>query len=286
MMEVIQYTATHEAILEALSRCKFLSTGQLMDLAIMPGQRANLNREIKKLRDRENAPLETLTFASNPSRGKLESVHYLTKDGEKLLVDYFGYAPEQINRPIGNATFFYKDYNHRKNTIDLHVALLKEEKGGKGKLEFFDSYFDKTGNNRVGKNLQSKTKIQFSDEEHLIADGIALWNDPLGNQSLLALEMYNGKDTLRVINSLTQHLKALNAGTLAHKVQEQYPDFNKGYRVYSVFEHPSNLKAVWDRIQGLDYFTEASHFFLFKSLQDIHERGFWNGWIDLNGIKV
>lgn len=284
-MQSIHFSATHEAILEALARCKFLTTGQLMELAIMPRQRANLNREVKKLRDLDQAPIATLTFASHPSRGKLESVHYLTKEGERLLIDHFDYSKERVKRPIGKSTFFYKDYNHRKNTIDLQVALLKEEKAGKGKLIFFDTYFDKIGNNRVSKNLQSKTKIQYSEDEHLIADGIALWRDNQGESALMALEMYNGKDTLRVINSLTQHLKALHEGTLARKVQEQFPEFKKGYKVLCVFEHPSNLKAVWNRMQGIEYFTESSHFFHFKSLDDIQNNGFLNGWIDLNGVE-
>ncbi len=267
------------AVLEALAKCKFLTVGQMIDLGIKR-DRANLNRELKAMRDWAKSPIANKNFGSDPSEGKLESVHYLTEHGERLLLEGSGLEENEIKRPVGRSSLFYKDYHHRRNTIDIHVALLKEEQAGNGRIIFFDTYFDQEGNNRRDGNARSKTKVALSDGSHLIADAVAMWQGREGNL-LFAIEMYNGKDTGRVERQLYQHLVALNEGQLVANTGH-----DKGYRVLCLFEYLPQLQSAWERLNAHPAYAEAKAYFLAKPLQNLKSQPFHKGWLDLEGTET
>lgn len=267
---------SQQLILEYLAKCKFLTVSQMMALGIK-NDRANLNRELKALRERDKAPIAHKNFGADPVEGKLESVHYLTAAGEKLLQEHTDI--QFIRRPIGDSTLFYKDYKHRKNTIDIQVALLQQEAQGKGELRWFEAYFDQEGNNRSQANARSKTKIVLSDGRFLIADAVAVW-DNYSHYQAFALEMYNGKDTGRVERALWQHAIALSEGLLVEKLQAQFPTV-KGYQVLCVFEQESCLRAVWQRLAQNPEYENFKGYFLAKTLAEIQQRGFFGQWQSL-----
>ncbi|MES2387824.1 MAG: hypothetical protein V4543_07460 [Bacteroidota bacterium] len=274
---------SHQAILEALGKCKFLTTGQMMDLGIM-NDRANLNRELKAMRLWPKPPVAHKNFGSHPSEGKLESIHFLTDYGERLLVEGLGLESAEVRRPVGRSSLFYKDYSHRRNTIDIHIALLKEEVAENGQIVFFDTYFDQEGNNRRDANARSKTKIDLQDGSHLIADAVTLWQGDAGT-SLFAIEMYNGKDTGRVERQLYQHLVALAEGQLVANVAREHKH-DKGYRILCVFEFLPQLQVAWQRLNANPDYGDAKEYFLAKPLEDLKKQPFQKGWQDLLGNNV
>ena len=275
---------SQQLILEALAKCKFLTAGQMIDLGIK-NDRGNLNRELKALRAWPKPPIANRNFGSHPSEGKLESVHYLTEIGECLLIDGLTLEAKDIRRPIGRSSMFFKDYNHRRNTIDIHVALLKEEQAGNGRIVFFDTYFDQEGNNRRDANARSKTKIDLADSSHLIADAVALWESETGGTKLFAIEMYNGKDTGRVERQLHQHLVALSEGQLVEQVSREY-GHGKSYRILCVFEFLPQLQVAWQRIAANPDYEDAEAYFVAKTYEKLKNQPFHEGWVDLDGNEI
>lgn len=68
-------------------------------------------------------------------------MYFLTKKGKEALINELQMFPEDIRRPIGK-TVAYKDYLHRKNTIDFQIRLEQRAKDEGHELAFFDTYFD------------------------------------------------------------------------------------------------------------------------------------------------
>lgn len=257
----------------------------LMSLGIKTGNRSNLNRELKKLRTQDKPLLAQKNFAAHPNEGKLESVHYLTKQGEAFLVEEMGFHPNEIRRPTG--TLFFEDYHHRINTIWLQVQLLKEELEGNGTILHWSSYFDKQGSNRTPSKYgasQAQTKIQYQKDRFLIADAVCYWEDFIDSKKkLFALEMYQDKDTKRIIKSLLQHAQAMAAGTLSEQFFKNKED-RKPYQVLAVFNHESTMEAVWSRIRT-EYEKELSGFngyFLFKTIDQLFRGDFSSDWHTLD----
>ena len=172
-----------------------------------------------------------------------------------------------------------KDYTHRRNTIDIHLHLYLWTKTTDFEITFFDTYFDKIGNNRRDKNLQAKNRIDLSNNDYIIPDGITVIET--GDTQLLYLvEMYDGKDTKRVLQQLRKHAQAISLGTPSLKY-----GFQKSNRVLSIFEHDSNMKAVLSRIRQEQLFDAMTNHFLFKTLENIQTQDFMDSWLNLEGKK-
>ncbi|MFN7119906.1 MAG: hypothetical protein ACK4TA_24135, partial [Saprospiraceae bacterium] len=164
------FNETQENILLALAKFKFLSTSQLHRL--LKKEIAWLRKQILSLTKRERPLVEGISFGFHPKEGKLEHIYFLTKYGKDALLEMVQLEESQIRMPIGNSSMFYKDYKHRKNTIDFHIALYQWTLATDMELDFFDTYFDKIGNNRTDKNLRAKTRIDLLQTDYLIADGV------------------------------------------------------------------------------------------------------------------
>lgn len=269
------FNDTQTEILLALARFKFLTTSQLQK--IVPREIAWLRKQIVLIANREKALIEKLSFGFHPKHGKLENVFYLTPIGKETLCEILNVEREAVKMPIGNSTLFFKDYNHRRNTIDIHVHLYLWTKTTDFEVVFFDTYFDKIGNNRRDKNLQAKNKISLIDGDYMIPDGVTVISN--GETSLLYLvEMYDGKDTKRVIEQLCKHAQAIALGSPSLKY-----GFNKSNRVLCVFEFDSNMKAVLNRIKNDAIFSEMTNHFLFKTLENVQKGDFTEGWLNVEG---
>lgn len=268
-------------VLEALSRYKFLTMSQMLKLDIGTTQYQYLQKQIKSLRDRGRPLIGTHNFHTpQPRKGRVESMHYLTPKGREALVFELDIEAENVKMPIGKS-MAYKDYQHRKYTIDYQIELDKWASRNGAVVPVFDTYFDKVGNNRVSKNLRAKTRITLSQDEYFIPDGVYSLKRE-GSKRLHLMEMYNGKDTGRVIRQLHKHAQAL-AFKCTHRQFNLDPDFS--YTIDLVFQFESIMKATIERIQEDGAFTNIGQYFLCKTIEEVNE-GKLDTWVDLHGEVV
>lgn len=268
-------------VLEKLARYKFLTMSQFLRLDIGTTQYNYLTMQIKSLRDRRRALVGCHNFHTpQPKKGRVESMYFLTKFGREALISELGIEEKTIKMPIGK-TMAYKDYWHRRFTIDYEIQLDKWGNSNGVIIPFFDTYFDKVGNNRIAKNLRAKTRITLSENEYFIPDGLYYLHKEDAKR-LHLMEMYNGKDTGRVVRQLHKHAQALSS-KCTHK--QFNLEANRSYTITLVFEHESIMQATIERIQQEGAFHKIAKYFLCKSIEDVREGDFDN-WIDLNGEVV
>ncbi len=263
-------------ILESLAKYKFLTTKQFLRLGIVK-YRSNLVPLLKDLRDRQRPLISRVSFGIHPKYGRLEDVYYLTKWGVRFLIENLNYEKDKIRYPIGTSSLFFRDYFHRIYTVDFHIEYSLWAKRNEYNILFFYTYFDKVGANRSKhkKRLEALTKIELNNgEDYIIADAISMFETP-ERKYLFSLEVYNGKDTKRIINQLKKHIIALSEG----KPSLQY-NFKRGSRVIAVFELENTMKAVLDRINKEEDFEEFEDYFLFKTIDDV-KKDFFNHWFNL-----
>lgn len=79
-------TPKQEVILKALARYQFLSVNQLMYIGIAH-DRSYLNKQLRMLKAYPKPLIYSQHFGVDPKKGKLESIHALTKYGAKLLAE-------------------------------------------------------------------------------------------------------------------------------------------------------------------------------------------------------
>jgi hypothetical protein len=274
-MQVI--TEQQSRVLHELSRYKFLTASQFHRLGV--GEITGLREKIKALIEIRKPLLGRINFGVHPKKGRLEYVYYLTPYGQNILIEDFGLEKEKIKMPVGNSTLFYKDYTHRKNTIDYQISLyLWAEKQG-FEVVFFDTYFDKIGNNRRDKNSQAKNKIFIGEDLYMIPDGIYFLQDSSEKQ-LHLFEMYDGKDTKRVMQQLEKHGLAYELGSPSTKY-----DISKAHRTILVFEFDSIKQAVIKRAKEDEYFADISRFFRLNSLEQTKDN-LADNWVTLRGEKI
>ena len=271
-MDYTFLTQVHTRVLEALARYKFLTTGQMLWLGIMT-DRANLNRELKKLRDRKKPLLTTISFGVDPRIGKLENFHTLTLHGVSYLREQMQLPLEEIKHLKGTSTVFHRDYFHRLSTINFMIALDLWSIDQMKEITFFDSYFDTTGNANKDKNLVSKTRIDIPGQKSLYADGIFTLSSPEGNL-LFAVEVYRGKDTARVMQQLRLYAYALGSGA----INEKY-DYGQAIRVLLIFDQPGNMEAVLEQLATDPFFEHVRPYFLLKAYQDILDPDLLSFWV-------
>jgi len=246
-------------VMEHLARYKFLTLSQMLALDIGTTQYQYLWKQVMSIRDRKNPLVGCHSFGiPQPQKGKVE----------------------RIKMPIGK-TAAYRDYFHRKYTIDFQIALDKWANENGVIIPYFDTYFDKVGNNRKDKSLRAKTKIGEGDDDYFIPDGV--FDVTIEDVKRFYLfEMYNGVDTGRTIKQLTKHAHAL----VERKTHTKYKlDRKKSYNIVLVFEFDSMMKAVIKRISSDERFKFIEKYFLCKSLAQVRAGDFYNNWTTLSGKK-
>ncbi len=268
---MMKFNFTHENILLALAKYKYLTVSQLTNLGIMKDKR-NVSKKVKELRDR--GLVKSIAYGFTPKIGRVENVNHLSVKGKNILMDDLEMEEDEIRMPIGRSNTFFKDYFHRRSTIDFHINL--ENWAGQSEVQvlLFDTYFDKLGNNRRSKNLRAKTKVDLPNG-YIIPDAVFMIESVKSEKELYLVEVYNGKDTLRTLKQLKKHAEVISIGS----VNEKY-DFHSGYRVLSVFEHESMMEAVIERMSEDQYFKNLKAHFLFKSIADLAEGNFMENWFN------
>jgi hypothetical protein len=258
-------------ILESLSRFSFLAISQLRGIT---------GKSLGYLRE-QLAILSHRKFIGSyhlERPGKAENIYYLTEAGKELLLSHAKVFAGDIRVPVG-VPLVVRDYQHRKNFIDLHIALhALTQKQGIG-IAAFHAYFHKTGNNRTAHNLEAKTKIPLSTEGFFIPDGVMITESSEGKK-LYLLELYNGKDTGRVVQQLGKHSMAIREGTPGKTFGLQANPF-----VLSAFEHASIRDAVIKRLVQHQGFARISHLYFFAALEDV-TNDCENAWRTTTGERL
>lgn len=274
-------------VLEGLGRYRFLTLRQMLDLGVGTTQYKYLWEQVRSLRDRKRALVRCHRYENPaPRKGRVEDMYFLTPVGKEVLITELLVAEEQIKMPIGTIPA-YKDYFHRKYTIDVQILLDSWAKNNEVSVRFFHTYFDMTGDNRVHKNLQAKTKVYLEGEDYFIPDGV--FQLERGEETRLVLfEMYNGKNSGRVIEQLHKHALAL---TERHTHRQFGYDLNKSYPIMMVFEFDSIKRAVVEKAKrevskhGVQSFSRVEQYFISKSLEELKAETLNEHWTTLFGNK-
>jgi hypothetical protein len=274
---MLKITSVQSNILLALARYKFLTASQLHVLQV--GKDIGWIRvQAKELTEGSNALIERITFNILPRQGRLEGVFYLSKKGKDTLMQDMNIHETEIKIPIGNSSLFYKDYTHRKNTIDFQISLYQwsEQQEESTHIDFFDCYFDKIGNNRTNANLQAKNKILIGNDDYIIPDAVFRIDTP-PRPYLFLFEMYDGKDTKRVLEQVKKHVRAIALGSPSEKYTYAFT-----HRVILLFEHETMKNAFLERTKNEPYFSEVAVCFRCKSIAGV-QTDFFRGWENLKG---
>jgi len=151
-------------ILKALARYKFLTYEQMIRLGIA-NHTSNLSVLLKGLREIKRPYVKKIphTFGTHVK-------HYLTKRGKTALVDLYGIPEASINYPKSAILTDTQDQKHRTSTITIQIELDLACQAEGLDLHFCDRYFDTTGNNKIDKNLKSKTAFHCTDKRTIKAD--------------------------------------------------------------------------------------------------------------------
>ncbi len=266
-------------VLISLARYKYLTLSQLLAIGVGTTQYKYLWKQVASMRDRKRALIERRSFNLEIRLGRVEDLYYLTKYGKNVLVDDFRLLEKDIKIPIGK-TIAYKDYHHRKTTIDFQISLYQWTEKNNYEIPYFNAYYDKKGNNRTDKNLTTLSKIDFGNGEYIIPDAVFKVMSET-KERLFLFELHMGKDTLRLIKQIHKHAFAL-VKKFTHK-QFKY-DLEKSYTIFLLFEYQATKNAFIKRLVKTGVaFSQIEQFFLCKSLDDFAEGNFAEGWLTLFG---
>jgi hypothetical protein len=270
----------HLQVLEHLHTFRFLTVPQMLRLGIATNK-YTLSRYLTRLSGGSRPFTAWTDFGNLPNIGRLPRIHYLLKRGAKALAEVWRVDEREINYPRG-VRIFSRDYFHRVNTVDLHIALRNfVEKNGL-ETDFFHTYFDHIGVNRSNdpqrKKRQTLTRVPLG-EGYLIPDVIFGVTDTTGKPWICTAEIYRGFATGRVHQQLEKHLYALQEQSISKAYA--YP---RAVRILVVCENDNAMAAATKRVREDRLFAEAEAFFLFSALPRI-QVDFAGDWFHFSGQR-
>lgn len=269
-------TLNQETAIKYLAKYKYLTSSQFVKMKLYK-KRAYLTKALKPLLDMKKPLILKRDF--NVINGKLESFYYLTKYGKEFLINEFYYEDEIIKSPKGLSSFSFKDYHHRKATIDFHIYLNQWLEASNGKADFLHYYFDKVGNNRSENKQQyitSLNRIFINKVQSFIPDINAklIINE---KEYLILFEQHNGKDAKRLFEQLYIHFLALKEGVVSKKYNMKIR-----HRIIVVCEEENVKESVIKRLKQVDEIKNFYQYFLFKTNKELEE-DFFSNWTLISG---
>lgn len=265
-----RFNDKQKKILLALGKYKFLTYSQMIRLGIA-NQSSNLSTDIKELSTRRTPFVRKIPHGFG-RRAKF----YLTAKGKELLASSYDIDSEKIKYPRGIISEDTQDEKHRTTIIDCEIELNLSASSKGIPILFSDRYFDKVGNNRIDKNLKSKTAILYTENKSVKADLVFKIKTPK-QEELYILELENGKDTKKAVEKCINHGKAILLGSANKKY-----GFKQGYRTLWIFEYENTMKATMDRLYTQPFFAHMKEYFLFKPLSSI-QSDFTQKWKNIEG---
>jgi len=271
-------TQQKQAVLEALAEFRYLTVQQMININISQNGNSLRTNTLNPLIHAHHKLIKSHDFGWIPQRGRLAHIYYLTAYGVQVLAEIQRISVDDIEYPKGGIQYS-SDYSHRLHFINFHIRFKQWAKQQKKKVEFFHSYFDKIGSQRVGKvRSTAKTSVQLKRSVYkqlknkvFIPDGLTRYQD--GNKSrLVVIEIHNGTHSQRITQQLLDHLEALQQGLFSHKYQH-----DKANYVLSVHENISTLNSVKDRLMNRPEFQPFLPLFLFNTQAQTNEN-FSKNW--------
>ena len=273
---MFRLTESQITAIQWLATYKYLTSSQFVKMGLYK-KRGYLTNSLKALLDMKRPLLAKHDF--NPMNGKLESFYYLTKYGKQFLMDECDYTDYQIKVPKGLSPIYLKDYYHRKLTIDFQINLRTWLKSKNGEVDFFNYYFDKSGNNRSddkSKYVTALNKVILDKSTSFIPDVNTMFSVD-DKKYLYLFEQHNGTDAKRLFEQLYVHIFAISKGVVSKKYHIQ-----KSHRVVVVCEYESVKKSVIQRLQKESGIEQYNNFFIFKTNAEL-ENNFYDNWTLISG---
>jgi hypothetical protein len=270
------FTPQQTAILSSIAKYKYLTVNHFKALKIGSSDRL-IRDNLKILRERKLT--EKMSFGTIPIKGRFQDLHFLTERGAKMLIESLDLEPEEVKHPSRASTFFKNDYLHRVSTIDLMISFNQWTEKNGYIIDLFDTYFDKVGSQRATETgVQSKTRFDLPNGKNISPDAVVKY-EANGKNYLFCLEVYNGKDTKRVIDQIRKLTYATFEGIPSKKY-----DHNKTNRNLILFEFDDYKNYAIDRIKKdpyLSQFEGLEKVFFFSSIE-AQKLDFGANWTDLN----
>lgn len=265
-------------VLVFLAKYKFLCSSQLTKLGLYKNK-GDVTNLLKPMAEQKKPLIGVIKFPTDPTIGKLEYIYYLTKFGEKAVLEDLDYPQEKIKK-VKSKPISTKDYFHRKSTIDFHIGLNQWLQNSRGEIKFLNYYFDKMGSFRdKDKKIREINKFYLKDGKSFIPDITVKFK--VNNENFIFLfEQHNGKDTKRLLDQLHVHLLAIQEDVVSTKFK-----INKHNRVVVVCEEKSVKDSIIQRLQEINNFNNFYEFFIFKTNDEL-KKDFFNNWTLINGEQV
>lgn len=278
---MIQYISPiQERILLTLARHRFLTVSQLFDCGV--GKPNRIRDALALLRERKLTDKQRFGNIQGVAyKGTVQDIHFLSNKGANVLEEHGLLTAEEIKYPKSKNTFFRQDYFHRVATINSEISFERWLLENNASKLFCCNYSDKTGSQRNSTQtgtLKSVTRLTFESGSYIEPDIIFGYQRNEKNY-LFCLEIYNGKDTKRVIEQLVKLAEATKESLVA-----QAFGYQNANRVLCSFEYESNMKAVLERITREPTFQKAGiEKFFFFNLHDKVKENFGKDWISIEG---
>jgi hypothetical protein len=265
----IHVTALDADILRALATFTYCTIPQIARVVGVKNEKSVQNA---LLRMRSVRPLvHKHEYAFNAGVGRLHSVFTLAPAGVAVLAEILRCDHESIYYPAMGVQYS-RDYAHRRNFIDAHIAIESWATTHEAEIEFFDRYFRAEGGNHsanptgtdslVRREYQTRV-VLAATRELIIPDGIFAFTQN-GASRLCALEIHQGRETKKIIAQLETHIRTIEASAIRKKYGREDANF-----VLSVYEHPETMQAVMKRFASLPNYREIRLAFHFTAIDDV-----------------
>lgn len=273
--QIISRPAAEAVVCESLHDFKWLTSQQMVDLGISSPR--SLRDLLPKMCRATKPLIGRISLRFHPAKGTLPHYYFLTKHGAAYVAGLLKIPMKEVHYPRG-AVSLSTDFYHRRNTVDLHIALHKWATATDSSVEFFHTYFDKQGANHSNNQedlLRSLTRVKLGND-FFIPDGIFKVRTADGKDHLFVLEVYNGRNTKRVIQQLSKHVQALEDGAFNRAY-----NFSSYYTVLVVFDEMNALRNVYKRLKTDSFFSDVGGYFAFATLDRIKD-SLPDRWVFLN----
>ena len=193
--------------------------------------------------------VKKLTFASDPRYGQLPFLFALTRLGRDFLVKKYGLRTRDIF--LMRAYKFHRDYWHRRKTIAVRIAIEHATRSTKGVVIEYLTYFDRMKPLRI-------------ESKYYLPDSIMHLRSSEPKDLLFCLEVHNWWNVKEIITQLNNHIAILQSGELAKRF-----GLPIDHRVLSIYEHPSCMMRVLERIREDSKYRYMRYYLLFKTYEDL-----------------
>lgn len=274
----INITPSGWVVLEYLARYRFLTVGHFQQIGLMNGDRSNIHKTLKSLKQLEKPLVGSLAFPVIPKRGRFEDFHFLTFKAWEFLQAQSQF--EQI-KFVAKPSSFHNDYSHRKHTMTACLSIELWCKTMGYDFSQLSTYADQQDKNARHK-FKPGTYISYSEEEGIAPDALFVMRklDEGGDIKTTAysLELYNGLDVIRTFDQIRKHSFLLESGAVS-----DYFGVHTAAPVLLIFEQKRLLERVFEKISTTDYLQLMRPYFWMIELDVLSNPSLPMVWIDGTG---